>query len=96
MEKQGTNAINGLPPNPPFTNTGLDFCGPFDVRTSKFGKTKTTFKYFAAIFICMYTKAIHIELINDLTYEVFRVPIHDSRQEEAPLPPYILTTARRS
>jgi hypothetical protein len=68
----GSLPASRVTPNPPFTNTGLDFCGPFDVRTSKYGKTKTTFKCYVAIFICMCTKAIHIELTSDLTYEAFR------------------------
>jgi hypothetical protein len=72
-----TQLMGSLPearvtPSPPFTNTGVDFCGPFDVRTSKYGKNKSTFKCYVAIFICMCTRGIHIEIVSDLTYEAFR------------------------
>ncbi|XP_043471057.1 uncharacterized protein LOC122504184 [Leptopilina heterotoma] len=54
----------------PFLNVGLDYCGPFFIKEKKFrnrGKVKT----YACIFVCLATKAIHIELITDLTTEAF-------------------------
>ncbi|XP_069968662.1 uncharacterized protein [Bactrocera oleae] len=55
---------------PPFTHTGLDYCGPFNVRHG--GKRSTTMtKTYGAIFICMATKAVHIELAEDLSSQAF-------------------------
>ncbi|XP_017480697.1 PREDICTED: uncharacterized protein LOC108369976 isoform X2 [Rhagoletis zephyria] len=55
---------------PPFSNAGLDYAGPFLVRHGGKRSTTTT-KTYAAIFICMCTKAVHIELAEDLSTRAF-------------------------
>lgn len=65
----------GLPkervtPSRPFTNTGIDFTGHVDVKINK-GKGVRTCKGYIAIFICMVTKAVHIELVSDLSTQTF-------------------------
>lgn len=57
-------------PSRPFLNSGVDFAGPFQILLSKGRGNKTT-KAYVSIFICMATKAIHIELVSDLTSEAF-------------------------
>ena len=47
----------------PFTNTGIDFAGPF---TTKDGPRKTS-KSYLAIFVCFATKAVHLEAVSALT-----------------------------
>ena len=47
----------------PFLNVGFDYCGPFCNRNK--------LKVYVAIFIFLSTKAVHLELISDLTTEVF-------------------------
>lgn len=54
----------------PFLNTGIDFCGPFHIRERQRRNSKT-YKVYVAIFICLATKAIHIEIVSDLTSEAF-------------------------
>lgn len=54
----------------PFTHTGVDFSGHVDVKHNKGRGVKTT-KGYIAIFICMATKAVHIELVSDLSTETF-------------------------
>lgn len=54
----------------PFINTGVDFCGPFQVR-ERHGRNKKIYKVHVAIFICLSTKAIHTEIVNDLTSVAF-------------------------
>lgn len=54
----------------PFTNTGVDFCGPFDIK-NKVGRCSRTSKGYVAIFVCLATKAIHIEVVSDLTSDAF-------------------------
>lgn len=50
----------------PFLHTGLDFAGPFQIK-SKEGRGIRSFKAYIAIFVCLATKAIHIELVGSLT-----------------------------
>ncbi|XP_055910832.1 uncharacterized protein LOC129945200 [Eupeodes corollae] len=57
-------------PARPFTNTGCDYAGPFVIKLSKGRKSKLSKAYFA-IFVCMSTKAIHLELVSDLTTDAF-------------------------
>ena len=57
-------------PAPPFTTTGLDYAGPFII---KYGYTRkpVLVKAYLAIFICFCTKAVHLEVVSDLTTEAF-------------------------
>ncbi|KAG7198908.1 hypothetical protein KM043_015726 [Ampulex compressa] len=57
-------------PSRPFARTGVDYCGPFCVKEGRRRNAKVS-KAYAAIFICMCTKAIHIELVADMTTESF-------------------------
>lgn len=56
--------------NKPFTKVGVDYAGPITIRASKLRNAKHQ-KAYICIFICMTTKAIHIELVSDLTAEAF-------------------------
>lgn len=53
-----------------FTNTGTDLCGPVFLRMAS-GRGVKTQKGYIVIFICMSTRAIHIEVVTDLTSEAF-------------------------
>jgi hypothetical protein len=57
-------------PARPFINCGLDYRGPLYIKLGS-RRSKTTSKCYIALFICMATKAIHLELVNDLTTEAF-------------------------
>ncbi len=57
-------------PAPPFSFTGVDFAGPFITRRGHTRKPVMV-KSYACIFICLTTKAVHIELCLDLTTEEF-------------------------
>lgn len=57
-------------PSRPFTNTGIDFTGHVEVKINK-GRGVKTCKGYVAIFICMVTKAVHLELVSDLTTPTF-------------------------
>ena len=59
-----------LQPSRPFTYTGVDYAGPFSLRTSK-GRGRTTFKGYVSIFVCMVTRAVHLELVSDYTTRTF-------------------------
>lgn len=54
----------------PFLYTGVDYAGPILVRTSK-GRGIKAEKGYIAIFVCMSTKAVHIEIVSDFTSQGF-------------------------
>jgi len=54
----------------PFVNAGIDYVGPFEIKSSN-TRSKTTTKCYAALFIRMATEAIHLELVSSLTSEAF-------------------------
>ena len=55
-----------LEDSPPFTVTGVDFTGALHVRTS-FRETKA----YVCLFTCASTRAIHLEVVEDLSEETF-------------------------
>ena len=59
-----------LLPSRPFSITGLDYAGPIPILFSKGRGAKTT-KGYVAIFICLVVKAIHIEIVSDLSSDAF-------------------------
>lgn len=67
--------------SPCFSRTGVDFAGPFNIRRQK-GRppatdrcskepTCSTIKAWIAIFVCLTTRAVHIEVMIGLTIEEF-------------------------
>ena len=46
-----------------FSSCGIDYAGPFNV------KDKKNPKIYMAVFICLVTKSIHLELVSSLTKE---------------------------
>ena len=56
-------------PARPFIRTGVDYCGPFNIHYKVRGKKPT--KAYIAVFCCFVTKAVHLELVTDLTTEAF-------------------------
>ncbi|XP_033180022.1 uncharacterized protein LOC105681646 [Bombus impatiens] len=54
----------------PFTNVGVDYCGPFYIKEKR-ERNRRQVKVYVAIFICLAAKAVHIELVGDLTSEAF-------------------------
>ena len=53
----------------PFLSAGVDYAGPFYVKDRV--RSKTTTKAYLCLFVCMTTKAVHLELATDLTTEAF-------------------------
>lgn len=53
-----------------FSGVGINYAGLFNILTAK-GRGIRTFKGFVAIFVCMCSKALHLELSGDLTTESF-------------------------
>lgn len=57
-------------PARPFLSCGVDYAGPFLIKDRK-GRGCKTIKSYVCLFICFSTKAIHLELVTDLTTETF-------------------------
>ena len=75
-KKQHMQQLMGSLPAPrvrmarPFSNTGVDYAGPIEIKTWK-GRGAKILKGYFAIFICLATKAIHLETVSDLSTQPF-------------------------
>ncbi|XP_055543541.1 uncharacterized protein LOC129729087 [Wyeomyia smithii] len=56
-------------PTRPFAVCGIDYCGPFFVKAEI--RKRGPMKVYVAIFVCFSTRAVHIELVSDLTTAAF-------------------------
>ncbi|XP_066596264.1 uncharacterized protein [Prorops nasuta] len=54
----------------PFYHTGIDFFGPMFIKEKKYRNQKRL-KVYGCVFICMASKAVHIEIASELSSEVF-------------------------
>lgn len=55
----------------PFQTTGIDFAGPFELKTSTL-RNAPYIKGYVCVFVCFSTKAIHLEACSDLSTAAFR------------------------
>ena len=62
-------------PSPPFQSSGVDYAGPISVRLTK-SRGKGTLKDYICVFVCMATRAVHLELVEDYTSEAFIAAFH--------------------
>ncbi|XP_055917147.1 uncharacterized protein LOC129949607 [Eupeodes corollae] len=56
--------------SPPFSISGVDYFGPYNIRIGS-KNVRTVKKTYAAVFVCLASKAVHIELAEDLSAEAF-------------------------
>lgn len=59
----------------PFLNTAVDYAGPVMILNRK-GRGSRLIKSYLCIFVCMAIKAVHIELVTDLSSETFLAALH--------------------
>ncbi|XP_058817756.1 uncharacterized protein LOC131681067 [Topomyia yanbarensis] len=69
-----TQLMGNLPqsrivPSPPFAVTGVDYAGPLLVKQGTY-RPKLV-KAYVAVYVCMTTKAVHLEAVSDLTTDAF-------------------------
>ncbi|XP_055527696.1 uncharacterized protein LOC129720267 [Wyeomyia smithii] len=65
----GNLPTSRIVPSPPFAVTGVDYAGPFMVRQGSY-RPKLV-KSYVAVYVCMATKAVHLEIVSDLTTDAF-------------------------
>ena len=60
--------------SPPFTYCGMDFAGPFEIKMG-YVRKPTILKAHICIFICLSTKAIHLEVTTDQSTIAFEAAL---------------------
>ena len=55
---------------PAFTTCGVDYAGPYYLKTGNTRKSQTI-KGFLAVFVCFASKAMHLEVVKGMTTEAF-------------------------
>ncbi|XP_055527349.1 uncharacterized protein LOC129719969 [Wyeomyia smithii] len=53
----------------PFAITGVDYAGPFLIKQG--GRRPTLVKAYVSVFVCRTTKAVHLEVVSDLSTDAF-------------------------
>lgn len=53
-----------------FQSSGVDYAGPISIRATK-GRGRHATKGYICLFVCMSTRAIHLEVVSDMTSQSF-------------------------
>ena len=69
-QQMGNLPADRLEYSRPFLNVGVDYCGPFYIKERRYRNVKKI-KTYVSVFVCLATKAVHLELASDLTTEAF-------------------------
>ena len=64
----GNLPANRVKESRPFENSGIDYCGPFYIKEKQY-RNRGKVKIYVAVFVCLATKAAHLELVSDMTAE---------------------------
>ncbi|XP_071570688.1 uncharacterized protein [Temnothorax nylanderi] len=70
QQVMGQLPVERITPSRPFEHSGVDYAGPFTIKTWR-GRNAKTYKAYIALFTCFSTSAIHLELVTDYTTEAF-------------------------
>lgn len=61
-----------ITPSRAFERTGVDYAGPMEIRVRS-GRCKIVEKGYIVVFICLVTRAVHLEVVTSLTAQAFIV-----------------------
>ncbi|XP_076660198.1 uncharacterized protein LOC143363511 [Halictus rubicundus] len=70
LPKMGNLPVNRVTPCRPFFRSGIDYAGPIQLRAGR-GRGQRTSKGYIAVFICLSTKAVHLEAASDGSNDAF-------------------------
>lgn len=70
QQLMGDLPVSRVTPARAFSTSGLDYAGPFHVKTTK-GRGHRSHKCYIVLFVCFVSRAVHLELASDLTSEAF-------------------------
>ena len=56
--------------SPPFTHCGMDYAGPFKIKMG-YVRKPTVLEAHVCVFVCLSTKAVHLEVVSDQTTPAF-------------------------
>ena len=59
----------------PFEKSGVDYAGPFQIKYGHVRKP-TIVKTYICLFVCLAVKAVHLELVSDMTTDAFIAALH--------------------
>ena len=60
--------------SPPFTHCGMDYAGPFHIKMGYIRKP-TILDAFVCVFVCLSTKAVHLEVVSDQATDSFKAAL---------------------
>ena len=85
-QKMANLPLDRIEPSPPFTYCGMDCFGPFMIKEGR-----REMKKYAVIFTCLNSRAVHIEVLDDMTTDALlnalrcfiamRGPVHQQRSD---------------
>lgn len=71
QQKMADLPADRLAPAPPFTNVGVDAFGPWSILTRRTRGGSVNSKRWAILFTCLSTRAIHIEVVEEMSSSAF-------------------------
>ncbi|XP_076652421.1 uncharacterized protein LOC143358832 [Halictus rubicundus] len=75
LQQMGNLPTARVQPSKPFLHTGVDYAGPIPLRTAK-GRGHKSQKGYIVVFVCLATKAVHLDAVTDLTSSAFLSAFH--------------------
>ncbi|XP_065354790.1 uncharacterized protein LOC135949223 [Calliphora vicina] len=70
QQRMGELPSYRVQPGSTFLHVGIDFAGPILIRSWK-GRGSQSYKCWIAVFVCLNTKAVHLEAVTELTTAAF-------------------------
>lgn len=70
QQLMGELPIERITPTRPYSKVGLDFAGPV-ITKPNVPRSKVKLKSYICVFVCMSTKAVHLEAVSDLSSSAF-------------------------
>ena len=70
QEQMGQLPAHRVNPSPPFQTVGIDMAGPFLCHRGN-PRRPTRIKTYVCIYVCFSTRAVHLELLTDMSARAF-------------------------